>query len=393
MFRIAVVGAGIAGTAAALALARAGHHVDLFERAPALGPVGAGLLLQPSGQAALADLGILGAVLPRSEPISELRAEQVSGRILIRLPYADADPAARGYGVSRGLLFSSLLDACVSAGVEIHTGSAIRRHVIRPAGLFLESAESPGMGPFDFAVAADGGRSALRASSGIAHSIREYGFGALWTIGRCSAVRGYLFQLVQGTRVLVGLLPLGDGRASFFWGLRPEDLPGLRASGFAAFRERVLAICPRAAEIFEAFQSFEQAAFATYQHVVCRRWHDDRLVLLGDAAHAMSPHLGQGANLALADAAAFARHLAATGDFRIAAQRFEAERRPHARAYQRLSWFLTPFFQSGSRILGWGRDVALPLFTRLPPLRRLMSRTLAGRLRAPAVGARPPGPV
>ena len=73
MFRIAVVGAGIAGTAAALSLARAGHRVELFERAPVLGPVGAGLLLQPSGQAVLRDLGLLPAVTNRSEPIAELR--------------------------------------------------------------------------------------------------------------------------------------------------------------------------------------------------------------------------------------------------------------------------------------------------------------------------------
>lgn len=381
MFRIAVVGGGIAGTAAALFLTRAGHRVVLFERAPALGPVGAGLLLQPSGQEVLDALGLLAAVATRSEPIAELRAEQVSGRSLIRLSYAAADPEWTGYGVARGLLFSTLLEACHAAGVAIRPGTPIDRVASTATAIALSGAGGKDLGAFDFAIAADGARSALRASSGLRHRSREYGFGALWTIGPCTAVRGYLQQVVRGTRVLVGLLPLGGGRASFFWGDRPEGIAQLRRQGFAAFRERVLAIAPQAEEIFTEFSDFDQAAFTTYLHVAAPRWHTGRLLFVGDAAHAMSPHLGQGANLALADAAAFARHLAGTNDFASAADLYERERQRQVRPYSQLSWFLTPFFQSGSTILGWGRDLALPLLAATPPLRRLMARTLAGKLR------------
>src|SRR5262245_1343414 len=137
MFQVGIAGAGIAGTAVALHLARAGHRVALFERAPALGPVGAGLLLQPSGQEALAALGLLEAVVSRSEPIAELRAEQVSGRRLIRLPYAAASPAWTGYGVARGLLFTTLLDAVRAAGVEIVPGTPIARRENLAEGAFL----------------------------------------------------------------------------------------------------------------------------------------------------------------------------------------------------------------------------------------------------------------
>jgi 2-polyprenyl-6-methoxyphenol hydroxylase-like FAD-dependent oxidoreductase len=391
MLRIGVVGAGIAGTAAALYLARAGHRVELFERAPVLGPVGAGLLLQPSGQAVLRDLGLLPAVTNRSEPIAELRAEQVSGRSLIRLPYAAAHPEWTGYGVARGLLFSTLLAACRDAGVSIHTGAPVLRVRSTSQAIELYGPGDESRGSFDFALAADGARSPLRTSSGLAHRSREYGFGALWTIGPCTTVRGYLSQIVRGTTVLVGLLPLGDGRASFFWGDRPEGIEALRRRGFDAFRERVLAIAPNAEEIFTEFEGFDQAAFTTYLHVSAPRWHTGRLLFVGDAAHAMSPHLGQGANLALADAASFARHLAATQDFASAVARFEAERQPQVRPYSQLSWLLTPFFQSGSTLLGWGRDLALPLLVRTPPIRRLMAKTLAGKLgeesRQPSAGS------
>lgn len=380
MYQIGIVGGGIAGTAAAVYLSRAGHRVTLFERAPVLGPIGAGILLQPSGQEALATLGLLDAVIARSEPIAELLAEQVSGRRLIRLPYAAADPSWTGYGVARGLLFSTLLDACRAAEVEIVPDVAVAGYETTPEGAFLNAQSGERLGPFDFVLGADGSRSALRHAAGLDGRSREYDFGAMWAMGSCAAVTGHLYQVVRGTKVLIGILPLGLGRASLFWGDRREGTEAIRQGSFAAFREKVLALAPKAEQIFEEFQSFEQAAFTTYVHVACPRWSAERLLLIGDAAHAMSPHLGQGANLALADAEAFSRLLAETGDFPQSCAHFEAERRPPVLYLSRLSRFLTPFFQSGSRILGLGRDVALPILTAIPPIRKLMARTLAGKV-------------
>jgi 2-polyprenyl-6-methoxyphenol hydroxylase-like FAD-dependent oxidoreductase len=190
MYQIGIVGGGIAGTAAAVHLARAGHRVTLFERAPVLGPVGAGILLQPSGQEALATLGLLETVTAESEPIAELLAEQVSGRRLIRLPYRAADPAWTGYGVARGLLFSTLLDACRAAGVEIVPGFAVEKLETTPEAAFLLDQDGGRRGPFDFVLGADGSRSALRRASGLDGGSREYDFGALWAVGPCTTVSG-----------------------------------------------------------------------------------------------------------------------------------------------------------------------------------------------------------
>src|SRR5262245_26671398 len=116
-FQIAVVGAGTAGAASATLLARAGHGVVVFERVPDPKPVGAGILLQPTGQVQLARLGLLEAVTARSSPVDRLHAVRHGGRVLVDLRYHDVHPRLSGWGVHRGVLFETLLAATRAAGV------------------------------------------------------------------------------------------------------------------------------------------------------------------------------------------------------------------------------------------------------------------------------------
>src|SRR5687768_7418032 len=96
---VAVIGCGSAGPAAALLLARLGHRVELYERAPALTPVGAGFLLQPPGMAVLAELGLLDEVLAFGSPVRRLVSETRGGRRLLDLGYDELAPGRFGLGV------------------------------------------------------------------------------------------------------------------------------------------------------------------------------------------------------------------------------------------------------------------------------------------------------
>jgi 2-polyprenyl-6-methoxyphenol hydroxylase-like FAD-dependent oxidoreductase len=109
-----------------------------------------------------------------------------------------------------------------------------------------------------------------------------------------------------------------------------------------------------------------------------RRWHGERIVFIGDAAHATSPQLGQGANLALWDAMCLADAFADRGEPAAALAAYTAMRRRHLNYYQLATRALTPLFQSDSRVLGWLRDLVFPTSGWLPPLRRRMVRTMAG---------------
>lgn len=377
-YQVGIVGFGVAGGALASLLAREGHAVTLLERAPQMGPMGAGLLLQPSGQGVLHRLGLLDAIAAQSEPLEGIYAQKRNGGTLIRLRYDELAPGLRGYGVHRGLLFETLRAEVEKQPIAIRLDCTVTGWRETRDGVFACEEHGEESGPFDFLVAADGLRSALRGKVASHARVHEYAYGAMWAVGPCRTVRGTLYQIVAGPQNLVGVLPIGGERATLFWGIRRDRMEAVRQAGFPAWREEVVRLCPAAEEIFEEVRDFAHVTFAGYSHVAMRRCYTDRVLCLGDAAHAMSPHLGQGASLALRDVEVFVQALAETEDFPQAFSLFAQRRRKPVGYYALVTSLLAPFFQSDLSLLGLGRDVALPLMLRIPWLRRQMLLTMAG---------------
>jgi len=384
--RVGVVGCGTGGPATAVLLARAGHDVELLEQAPSPGPAGAGLLLQPTGMAVLDRLGVLAPVRAAADAIGRIHGEDVSGRTIMDLRYADLSAAAHGLGVHRGVLFGALRTALDDAGVPVRAGVRVAR---RRGGALVDE-QGAVHGPYDLVVAADGARSALRAEVPGRRRERTYRWGALWTIlpdpdGRCA---GVLDQVFDGTHRLLGLLPLGVPPhlgvrcTSLFWSVRADRLDGVRAAGLDALVREMRALAPRAAPLLEGLRHMDELVPAVYRDVRMQRWHGDGIALVGDAGHAMSPQLGQGANLALMDAAALADALAIEPRLDEALARYTRARRAHLRYYTLASWALNAVFQHDRRAMAWPRDRLIGPASRVPPLRRLMLETLAGRVLA-----------
>jgi 2-polyprenyl-6-methoxyphenol hydroxylase-like FAD-dependent oxidoreductase len=332
------------------------------------------VLLQPSGQVVLERLGVLDAVARSSEQIDRVVARTAAGRVILDLRYADGGTGLRGLGVGRSTLHHALSALAARAGVDVRLAAEILSH----DGGTLTDAAGARHGPFELVVGADGSASALRARSDLVRRSHEYAYGALWTVGRTSQVRGELHQVVRGTRDLIGLLPLGAGSCNFFFSQRHDRFAGVVGGGFAAWRDRVLALCPEAEEVLAHVEDFDGLALTGYRHVVLRRHYDRGLVLIGDAGHAMSPHLGQGVNLALIDAWTLARCVGREQGCERALAAYATARRAHLRFYAATTMALSPFFQADGRLLGLARDTGLPLLQRARPLRRLMARTMAG---------------
>jgi 2-polyprenyl-6-methoxyphenol hydroxylase-like FAD-dependent oxidoreductase len=416
--RIGVVGCGTAGAAAALLLAERGHSVELLERVTDPAPVGAGLLLQPTGLAVLDHLGLRDPIVASGARVERLRGETARGRMVMDLRYDVAAPGLFGLGVHRGALFSALAGALPARGVALRSGTGVVG-VERGGDLpVLRDAQGRRHGPYELVVAADGARSTLRSATGLCRSDRRYPWGALWTIlddpdGRFD---GALAQVYRGTTEMIGFLPTGvrpsgaggSGRrqVSLFWSVRCSEGERWPDPGLDALKRAMRGLTAKVDPLLDQLCDPGQVLFAPYRDVrMPGRWHEGRLVLIGDAGHAMSPQLGQGANLALLDAWTLARCLDEHAGVHAALARYSARRRAHLRFYAIASRRLTPLFQADHEALAAPRDLLLVPAGRIPWLGHQMIATLAGAKTGPfstlgpaelpaighATGAAPPG--
>lgn len=382
--RIAVIGYGTAGQALAILLTRDGHDVEIFERVPTPGPVGAGFLLQPSGLQVLWQMGLLDRVRAHAAPVHRLYGDTPCGRAVMDMGYDGLDARLHGLGMQRGALFSLLDEARAGAG-QLHAGTTIVQ--VDAGHGRLRDSDGRGHGPFDLVVAADGAASTLRGTvTGGTALDRVYPWGALWCL-LPSEDWPHMQELRQryvAARKMIGLLPVGTRpgddtpRLSFFWSLPRSDFERWQADGMAPWLDELHALWPQATARFAHLREAGQLARAVYRDAVMARWHEGRLVLAGDAAHSMSPQLGQGVNMALLDALALRDALRSHGGNGAALQAYQAKRRAHVAVYQRWSRWLTPLFQSERDAWAKARDVLLGPMGRLPGGRGHMLRVLSG---------------
>jgi 2-polyprenyl-6-methoxyphenol hydroxylase-like FAD-dependent oxidoreductase len=385
--KIGIVGYGTAGQAAALFLARGGHAIEIFERSPQLRPVGAGFLLQPTGLGVLDALGLAAAAQARGARIGRLHGENAAGRAVMDMRYADLDANAFGLGMTRNALFCLLHERCrdvaaIRTGVRIAAIAQDQRHLL--------DADGTAHGPYDLIVVADGSHSALRALGGARVRDRLYPWGAMWCLLPADgwAHAAELRQRYDGTRRMIGVLPVGaheDGDAqrwlTFYYSLPGAAVDTFDGQALARLRGDVAALWPELAERTDTLADPARLNRARYRDVVMRDPWRGRVVHIGDAAHGMSPQLGQGVNMALLDAQALADALAAHADPAAARSDYLRRRARHVAVYQFLSRWLTPLFQSDAQRLAPLRDACFGPLGPPPLAKRQMLKILAGAKR------------
>lgn len=389
---IAIAGAGPGGLATALMLGRAGHRVRLFERFETPRPLGSGLMLQPTGLAVLEALGLYGEIAALGARVERLiGTDAKSGRVVLDVGYRPLGPEVHAIAVHRAALFNVLHDAVVAERLPIRTGFAVDA-LERSSGKQWLSGPQGREGPFDLVVDALGSASPLKVEAKVPSRSRPLAFGAIW--GAVPWVdagfrRDALMQRYRKASVMIGVLPVGRQKhngpelAAFFWSLKPETFEAVRSAGIDGWREEVLAHWPETAPHLEAITDFEQMTLARYAHHTLQVPAGHGIAFIGDSAHSTSPQLGQGANMALLDAAALAGALANAASIDEALAEYARLRRWHVRLYQMLSLTLTPFYQSDGMVLPVVRDGLVSAVAKVPPVPWLLAAMVSGQLLSP----------
>ncbi len=340
---VVVVGAGIGGLAAALALWRAGQRVRVLEQAEVLAEVGAGLSITPNAGKALRYLG-LAEELARigSTPPAGCIRHYATGATLVQLPQDDSREryGMPLYHVHRADLHATLLAAVRAYDADcVLTAAAVREVATTAAGVVVALADGRRL-EADWLVGADGIHSVTRAALFGADQPRFTGYVAWRGLIPGRLVPSALLQpplcMTVGPRRLLMRYPLRRGALVNFVAIARRD----------AWMEEGWSVRSTSAELLEEFADFEAHSLRLLELTPPDRlfkwglfdrdplpaWTRARATLLGDAAHAMPPFTGQGAVMALEDAAVLGRAAAGAADPDGALRHYERARRARVEA-------------------------------------------------------------
>ena len=350
--------------------------MTVFERFETPRPIGSGLMIQPTGRAVLRRLGLEEALVASGARIERLFGLNDRGRTVLDVRYDALDAGVFGVGIHRASLFALLHRAVADEGIAIEGG----RTIAGREGGSLVFADGRRAGPFDLIVDALGSRSTLAPPTG-----RDLAYGALWaSLDWAHGFDGHaLEQRYRAARRMVGVLPIGQGQAAFFWSLRADSLDAWRSGGLDAWKDEVRALWPATAPLLDQIADPDRLTFARYAHRTLRRPAESGLIHLGDAWHSTSPQLGQGVNMALLDAWALAFALRARETLADALPLAVSLRREHVGLYQLMSRLFTPVYQSDSAMLPLLRDVIVAPLAKAWPAPRIMAAMVAGIVGGP----------
>jgi FAD-dependent urate hydroxylase len=358
--RILVVGAGIAGLAVARALARAGFSVEVVEREPAWAEAGTGIYLPGNACRALRALGLEQAVSERGVVISRQRVSNDRGRLLVEVDLEELwDGVGPCLALQRADLHAVLLDG--ARDVPIRMGADVRGLREQHATPSVEFGDGTA-GDYDLVIGADGIRSTVRRLAfGDDATVRPVGQMG-WRFVTACPPEITTWSVMLGHRRAFLTIPIGNGRVYCYCDVvstsgqdRDDDLGQL----FSGFAEPVPELLDSVPDLVHR---------STIEEVALDSWVRGWVVLVGDAAHATSPNMAEGAAMALEDALVLAESLRRLEAIPAALSAFEARRRP------RTDWVLA---QTHRR----DRTRYLPTAVRNPVLRAFGRRIFRSNYR------------
>ncbi|HSI16194.1 MAG TPA: FAD-dependent oxidoreductase [Sphingomonas sp.] len=324
---ILVVGGGIGGLTSAIALRRAGHSVAIVEKDPDWSVYGVGIIQQANVIRAMADLGLIDDYLGAGFGFDQVEIYIPSGQRVATIP---SPSLTAGYpanvGIGRRALHQVLGDRALAAGATIRLGVTVS--ALDDDGSGVDIGFSDGThGRYDIVIGADGLYSQMRdhvapdapAPAFVGQGVWRYNFPRPADVTALCAYDG---------AIGVGLVPLSDSLMYMYVTTpEPENRRYPRTGLAAEMRAKLAGQPPRIAALAAQISDDDAVVYKPLEWMMLEGpWHRGRVVLMGDAVHATTPHLGQGAGMAIEDSIVLAEELARHPDPEAAFAAFRARR-------------------------------------------------------------------
>ena len=340
--KILIVGGGIGGLSIARELALRRLPCTVLERAPQLNPVGAGIIMNPNAMAVLERNGLADEVRSDSWPYLTRETRDRRGRLLATRDYR---PLYESGKLSQGALVH-----------RAHLLEVLYRSLPRGTVSFGKTATAADFSGHELVIGADGIHSQVRrelfSDKGGGSPPRYMGYRSHRLImDNVAGVRCFTEYLGRGQRI--GLVPISGSRL-YVWttfnsprAARPE--PDIRRM-FAQFTDE------KVQRLFEALPPAQSIITTEIEELWLEDWFREKTVLLGDAAHAMTPNIGQGAGMAMEDAAVLAEELASGVEIEHALSNYARRRKPRVEAVMRISRAVGEDGQRSGALSCWLRN-------------------------------------
>jgi 2-polyprenyl-6-methoxyphenol hydroxylase-like FAD-dependent oxidoreductase len=336
--RIVIVGGGIGGLSLARELSLRRIQVTVFEKAATLNPVGAGIIMNPNAMRVLEKNGLADEVRRESWPYLTRETRDAAGRLLATRDYRplyESGKLAQGALVHRAHLLDVLFRSLPPGTVNF--GSSIRN---------LQSVQA------DLLVGADGIHSQVRRDLFGDYKPRYMGYRShRLVMENVAGVRCFTEYLGRGQRI--GLVPVSEKRV-YVWttfNSRKEHSPGADlARMFSQFTHEPVR------RLFGALPPPQSIITTEIEELWVESWHNQKAVLLGDAAHAMTPNIGQGAGMAMEDARVLAEELASGAFMERALANYVRRRKPRVETVVRISREVGTDGQRSNPLACWLRN-------------------------------------